>query len=232
MEETTTTTSLAQATPETLYEPFVFRYKISKEIGDEKTLQMLKDYTSAIIRTRGQLRQLPNCELTKVAKWICGDFKPMLLLCGGTGNGKTTTAKAVKRLIENLYCCRMQDAHNNIHIIGNEKEQGSIPNVTMMTAQEIRNKAVTNYDDMHRISQCQFLIIDDAGMEQEATKYYGNEISPIADILYTRYERMLFTILTSNLNRDELGQRYGKRIDSRLCEVMDVINFNSKDYRR
>lgn len=232
MEETTTTTSPAQATPETLSEPFVFRYKISKNITTDEVVARLTANTSSLLRTRGIREPQQNYDIEKLAKWICGDYKPMLLLCGGTGNGKTTSARALKMLIEGLHCTRMRDAHGNIHIIGTEDEQGYIPSVTMMTAQDIRTKAVQNYDDMLRISKTPFLIIDDAGMEAEATRFYGNEISPIADILYERYERMSFTVLTSNLNRDEIGQRYGARIDSRLCEVMDVINFNGKDYRR
>jgi len=39
-------------------------------------------------------------------------------------------------------------------------------------------------------------------------------------------------IPSAYIKRDELGQRYGARIDSRLAEVLDVINFYTTDLRR
>jgi len=193
---------------------------------------MLWDNIAALLRERGQLKSIKTSEISKLAKWICGDYKPMLLLTGTCGNGKTTAAKALKMVMESLYCCNMQDAHGNIHTIGMTKEQGSIPSVQFLSSAEIRQTAINNLDDLDRIKKARFLFIDDLGMEAVSAKHYGNELSPVADVLYYRYENMLFTVTTSNLNRDELGQRYGSRIDSRLSEVMDVINFNSQDFRK
>ena len=101
MEETKTTMtdSPAQATQETLSEPFVFRYRISKQITTDDVVTRLTANTSALLRTRGIREPLQNNDLDKLAKWITGDYKPMLLLCGGTGNGKTTSARALKMLI-------------------------------------------------------------------------------------------------------------------------------------
>ena len=221
----------AEIIPQTR-KPYTFRYKVSKEIPLEKVKEIIWDNIRNIIRERGRLQATKSEDVAKVARWICGDYKPMLLLSGGCGNGKTTTAKAVQMMMQSMYCTSMQDSHGNLHIIGNVKQQGSVPQVTFITSNELRQIAINSYDDLCRIQKARFLIIDDIGMEPASTKYYGNELSPIADVLYYRYENMLFTIATSNLNREEIGQRYGARIDSRLAEVMDVVNFNSADFRK
>lgn len=231
MKEETTTQDGVETIQAT---PYNFRYKIDSRQTVEAITNLLEQFIASEAHGRGRKEIEHNPLTAKVAQWICGDYKPMLLLCGGTGNGKTTTAKAVKSLMESMYVFTATDKDGNRHTIGSDSNEytESKPQVVMLTATEVSNEARDNIDGFRRIKTARFLIVDDLGLEPAAVKNYGNEISPIAEVLYHRYEAQLFTVMTTNLNREEIGERYGRRIDSRLYEVLDVINVTTKDFRK
>ena len=70
--------------------------------------------------------------------------------------------------------------------------------------------------------------LDDVGVEPFA-KHFGNDCNVIAEVLLDRYEefvrRGLITHLTTNLNAEELQQRYHERVRSRLREMCNLITF-------
>ena len=76
------------------------------------------------------------------------------------------------------------------------------------------------------------MAIDDVGVEPSIIKVWGNEISPFVDTIYYRYDRQLFTIMTSNLGEEQLREKYGERIADRFTEMFDRIHFSNKTYRR
>lgn len=49
--------------------------------------------------------------------------------------------------------------------------------------------------------------------------------------LYYRYDRMLITVLTTNLGDEEICTRYGVRIADRMNETFDAIVFKGTSYR-
>ena len=73
--------------------------------------------------------------------------------------------------------------------------------------------------------------LDDVGVEPFA-KHFGNDCNVIAEVVLDRYEefvhRGLITHLTTNLNAEELQQRYHERIRSRLREMCNLIAFPSE----
>ncbi len=79
-------------------------------------------------------------------------------------------------------------------------------------------------------------MFDDLGVES-MVNYYGTEVSPMTDILLGRYDYFLSdsmqTIITSNLNSDEIERRYGMRVRSRLRDMMNLLAFpaESRDKR-
>lgn len=67
------------------------------------------------------------------------------------------------------------------------------------------------------------LILDDFGTEP---KVYGTESLP--SILFRRYENRMPTIITTNLNSDQIRERYGERIADRLRTYEKVVlNYSS-----
>lgn len=81
------------------------------------------------------------------------------------------------------------------------------------------------------------MCFDDLGAEQ-IQKYYGNNCNVMGEILLNRYDLLrshgMVTHITSNLNATELESVYGRRVRSRMREMMNMIAFpaEAKDKRR
>jgi len=75
------------------------------------------------------------------------------------------------------------------------------------------------------------LAIDDAGEEAAEVINYGNVQQPIVEILSYRYENMLPTLMSTNMNPQNLRSHYGARIADRMNEVMEKIIFAQPSYR-
>ena len=70
---------------------------------------------------------------------------------------------------------------------------------------------------------------DDIGVEPLG-RYFGKDCNVIGEILLSRYELFLDTPLkthgTTNLNAEELEERYGLRVRSRMRELFNLIAFD------
>lgn len=75
------------------------------------------------------------------------------------------------------------------------------------------------------------LLIDDVGAEPTEVLEFGNRYQPFAECLEARYNRRLFTILTSNFTtREQWAQKYGDRIADRIAGYTH-INYALKSFR-
>lgn len=155
-------------------------------------------------------------KIAKAAQWLTGDYKPGLLIYGGVGNGKTTLAKAICETIGILY----DSAYSN-------ERKG----VYRISALEVA-KCASDPESFTRLRNQEMLFIDDVGTEPASVKSWGNEISPVTELLYSRYDRQLFTIMTSNLDDKKLEDRYGLRIADRMNEMFDRLYFTRETYRK
>ena len=140
----------------------------------------------------------------------CGDN---LALFGGTGLGKTHLSSAVAgRLIERgfdvLYTgavTMISDFENRRFGTGMNEEGGSVD----------------------RYTDCELLIIDDLGTEviNQFT------VSCIYNVINTRLNKKLATILSTNLSPTEFRQKYWDRITSRVLGEYRILLFNGNDIR-
>ena len=87
------------------------------------------------------------------------------------------------------------------------------------------------------MKRCKLLGIDDLGTEAIIVKSYGNEFSPLAELIAARYSSRLFTVITTNLSVvadsqgmevDELQKTYGDRIFDRLREMCNTIRYDGE----
>jgi DNA replication protein DnaC len=84
--------------------------------------------------------------------------------------------------------------------------------------------------DLEKYMEADLLILDDLGAEK-TTEFVEGEIY---NIINYRYNNKLPTIITSNINWNDLESKYpmnGKRIASRISEMCGSFNLNGKDYR-
>lgn len=148
----------------------------------------------------------------KVATWLLETKKTGLFLYGSVGNGKTTMILAIKKLIEILYF-----------------GQFGVKIISSLTLSELVRNDEANFN---LIKKSHLLAIDDVGCETSIVKNYGNEISPLTDIIYYRYDKQLFTLITSNLDKKDIEIKYGNRIADRMNEMFDFVAFTNKTYRK
>lgn len=153
-----------------------------------------------------------------VTSWLLSPTKKTgLLLQGSVGNGKTTIVKAIQKLIYLVY---------NGSTIRESKS------LSYVSALELSVIAKNSPEKFEQLKKTELLAIDDVGTEPSVVKNYGNEISPFVEVIYYRYDKQLFTILTSNLNTKDLGDRYGDRVADRFNEMFNKKAFENKSFRK
>lgn len=135
-----------------------------------------------------------------------------LMLAGKFGTGKTHLAVAM------------------IHELAKKDVFG-----IFVTAPDLLQKIRTSFDGgnekvaeiMEIVKTAEFLVLDDLGAER-ANEWVKEQFYMIIN---ARYENMLPTVVTTNLEIEELENQIGKRIVSRLIEMTDGVWFDGPDYR-
>lgn len=137
-----------------------------------------------------------------------------LLLAGGTGLGKTHLSSAVaRRVIEKGYNVVYESAESIFREIGREI---------------FRNDYSAGEPEYYRFFDCDLLIIDDLGSEMVTP----STVSYLYNIINTRINKGLPTIISTNNSSEELRRRYDDRIASRIFGEFVILLFKGIDQRR
>lgn len=139
-----------------------------------------------------------------------------IMMCGVCGNGKTTALYAIQSAIN---ICRNQGWINS--------DNG----LMIVDAKELAVIA-KNDERFAEIKRKPLLAVEDLGREPAEILDYGNIINPFIDLIEYRYDKMLFTAMTTNLVAEQIREKYGARIADRFNEMLNVIVFKQKTYRR
>ena len=154
----------------------------------------------------------------KKAQSFAEDFKlpssKNVIIFGDTGTGKThITTSIARRVIEKGY----EVLYNSIQSIIDDFESDKFRH-GFSQAQPISDKYL----------ECDLLIIDDLGTEF-ATQF---SLSVIYNLLNTRQNKGLPTIITTNLKNSEFNAKYEDRIYSRIMGADSMLlKFVGRDYR-
>ena len=156
-------------------------------------------------------------EIFQIMKNYAEDFKvgqsENLALFGGTGLGKTHLSSAVAgRLIERGFDVMYAGAVSMISDFENRR---------FGTGQNEESGSVDRYTD------CELLIIDDLGTE--VVNQFT--VSCIYNVINTRLNKKLPTILSTNLSSSEFRQKYWDRITSRVLGEYRILLFCGVDVR-
>lgn len=154
------------------------------------------------------IKDQENCKKLNI------DTNKGILLSGPVGCGKTSLMKLLR------------------HIVPHQKPYKVIPTRNIaFSFNHIGYKTIEDYGDG------QYFCFDDLGVEPIG-RHYGKDCNIIGEIILSRYdlfvEHKIKTHATTNLNAQELEERYGNRVRSRMRELFNLIGFDkgSLDKRR
>jgi len=153
------------------------------------------------------IKDVEACEKLKI------DPDKSILLTGPVGCGKTTIMKLIRHLVPHVRPYEIIPARNITFGFNN-----------------VGYKIIEDYGNNG------FYCFDDIGVEPIG-RHFGKDCNVIGEILLSRHELFLKngtkTHGTTNLNADEIEERYGKRVRSRMREMTNLIAFkkNAKDKR-
>lgn len=137
-----------------------------------------------------------------------------LVMYGGTGLGKTHLSLAIANVV-------IEHGYGVYY--------GSIQNIMEALEKEhFGRKQVSDESEKEAITSADLLIIDDLGVEF-ITQF---TTAALHDIINTRLLRNLPTIISTNLEMDEIYEKYTQRIASRLFGSSLPLAFCGKDIRQ
>ena len=133
-----------------------------------------------------------------------------ILLTGPVGCGKTTIMKLVRHIVPHIRPYQIIPARNVTF---------GFNHLGYRIIEDYGNNGLYCFDDM--------------GVEPIG-RHFGKDCNVIGEILLSRHEHFIKNGIkthgTTNLNADELEERYGKRVRSRMREMFNLIAFK-KDAR-
>ncbi|MDO6675200.1 ATPase [Tenacibaculum sp. 1_MG-2023] len=149
------------------------------------------------------IKDKDNCEKYGI------DIDKGILLSGPVGCGKTSLMKLLKYLVPLQRPYLLAPCRNIVFGFNH-----------------LGYKTIEDYGDSSSIC------FDDLGVEPIG-RHYGKDCNVMGEILLSRYELYLKTKTkvkthaTTNLNAEELEERYGNRVRSRMRELFNLIAFDT-----
>lgn len=170
---------------------------------------------------------------TEGLKYFCGNktskfnIEKGLFVCGKIGTGKTLFFRVMVKYIK---LREKQDWSNGFISVGALKVVQDYEQFGSVAISCCGNR---NYEIKESLAH---LLIDDIGQHQDDCLHFGTQRNVISELLATRYDIFLkynrLTHITTNLLPDEIGERYGKHIQSRAKEMFNLVKFTGPDLRK
>ena len=143
-----------------------------------------------------------------------GSHRDNLLLIGKTGTGKTHLSSAIAKEVLSRGFGVLYDSAQNI--------------ISSAEDDRFRSGYGERESRHEKFLECELLIIDDLGTE--FITQFG--ISVLYNLINTRQNKGLCTIISTNLSAEELAGKYEGRIYSRIVgSDYKVLFFSGKDHR-
>ena len=106
------------------------------------------------------------------------------------------------------------------------------PTMTIIKATDLASMALNNNYEFKLLAKRTLLAIDDLGQEPAVISNYASVTKPCIEILSERYDAQLTTFISSNLAPESIKEYYDERLSDRFREMMEIIPFESKTFRK
>lgn len=195
--------------------------RFSPDVSEETLKIMLRDAYLIEVEARGRIYQeTPETpkNIAQIAKFMVSENKSKfgLMICGVCGNGKTTMLRALQNVLGFID-----------ETMGRRDYGGGLK---IVDAKDVVARAA-HPERFSEIKDIPLLAIEDLGREPSEIQNYGNVISPMIDLLEHRYDKMLFTAMTTNILPGQIAEQYGERIADRFREMVEVVVFKDGSFR-
>ena len=171
----------------------------------EKSLSFQISNLEAVLPIIGNLIDLEIKKtnlIEQVIKYLENTHGKHLCLLGSCGTGKTLLAT---KIIPLLFSANFQKIFKVI-------------------------KACDLNDRLQEAKNYPFVVIDDFGTESTAVNF-GNKVEAFNEVIDSVEGRKCFFVVTSNLDANQIKQKYGVRTYDRLRGLFKVIQVNEKSMR-
>lgn len=189
---------------------------VGKYQMDDETIFVAKNLIKWLIGDES-MQQLKESRAKK-PKYKPGRLSKGIYITGYCGTGKSLMLKILAKFAKMV----------NQKFIINGKEVGLA--WRKFHARELSNR-FRNGEDLGGLYTTPILQIDDLGAEPNPVQYMGNKIDLLADLLETREDKGVITLITSNLPPDYLSDTYGDRLESRMG-ALNYYELNGDDKRQ
>lgn len=92
-------------------------------------------------------------------------------------------------------------------------------------------KATELADNLHGYMRQNYIVVDDVGTEEDVNNF-GNKKHQFAEWVNSVEYRNCFTAISTNLNGEQLRQKYDQRTYDRIKGNFKVILFNNQSFRK
>ncbi|TXD45889.1 hypothetical protein [Polaribacter sp. IC073] len=207
-------------TKETLWVAFLRNFKLLEKKDFVKTEDILANLAPLFYYFTDDFSNFEKCK--RLSNLSVPSFDKGILIIGDFGNGKSSTMKVFEKCVRNTPKYFKGYSANDVVL---DFEGCSEPK-----------------DKTHLIKKMSTgkLYFDDIKSERKANNYGKSEI--FREILENRYNNKALTFITCNYKKGyegnletalkEFGEKYGDRVNDRIYEMFNVIEFKGKSFRK
>jgi len=150
-----------------------------------------------------------------------GDLKKGIAVVGPTGTGKSLMFKIMEDY-------RMID---DIHYIFAETNRQLSWGLAVVPDNLNLAYASQGEEGLRLYKYQNILYLDDLGTEVGSAKHFGNELDVVNHVLFHRHRLGKLTLMSSNIPKAMMKDKYGDRVGSRMNEMFNFLTLKTDDKR-